>query len=105
MADAEFGMAAVRPQDRDEEHLKAQRRVNLDIIPPPPEGYMSELQRAVDNIRMPAVFGLEGFVIEDIRWFSRPEETVGLGSDIRKSVVSVDFEFHNEHTYDGELIK
>lgn len=105
LAEAEFGVAVIRPQDHDTEHLKSQRRVNLDIIPEAPHGYRQQLQHSIGLIQLPPLTGLGEFEPEKVRWFSSPEKTVGLGTKTQRPVISVDFEFHNEHTFDGMTCK
>ena len=108
LAEQLYNVAEVRPQDANRDLLIDLRRKNLQISPITlPENYEARIYTAIEKLVFPSPKYVEtdkllkpGSVI----YVKNEYNFNKMMADIKdlNSIISVDFEFHQEHSYDGK---
>lgn len=95
-----YKKAEERPQDVNIDHLKSGRRTNFGILQSPPETYHRELMDWAHNLSTPKV---PSPFKKDLLWVGEGDIGEIMKDNNFKSVdvLSIDFEFHDRESYDG----
>lgn len=100
-AEAKFGRAEFRPQDVNKALKKDVIRTNLEIGTFP-DGYRDDLYCFLENLAPPSHLQIGQFSQKSIIWVEDADQFSHFMDNMEyNNVLSLDFEFHQEDSYDG----
>ncbi len=102
-AKEKYGTSETRPQDGDKGMMVAARRNNLGHRAEPPPDFTAKIYTIPPNFQISrSDLKNINIVSQEIQWMQKEDLSVAVIPWKGPKVIAIDFEFHNQDTFDGK---